>query len=329
MSPPGGVVEARYGHRPGRDLRVRVEVRTAELEVEDDSLALPASLGPLAGDVAARPQHGRGVHGRDGRDVVADLTAQERVEAAAHLVEVAGPRRELRDVRAQVLPRLCGTGSPGSTPSNVGYRLAIPLPSVVGMTISTETPSIPTIQTPTRLDLFTHIHKGIRRGLFDLSAQAGATDWTSAAEVAALAAAWDTLAELLHSHTEREDGYIFRLLDGTAAAGELPEEDHRDLDDLLEDLEERFACLRQRPDAVEGLAWYRDLNRYIGTTLHHLHEEETVVMPAIWAARTDEELLECRERFIAASSGSVMATTLRLMQQALDGSTKRPLGLPE
>jgi hypothetical protein len=43
---------------------------------------------------------------------------------------------------------------------------------------------------------------------------------------------------------------------------------------------------------------------------------------------TDEELLECRERFLAASSGSVMATSLRLMQQALDGPTKRALRLP-
>ena len=28
-----------------------------------------------------------------------------------------------------------------------------------------------------RVDLFTDIHKALRKGLFDLSAQAGATDW--------------------------------------------------------------------------------------------------------------------------------------------------------
>lgn len=185
-----------------------------------------------------------------------------------------------------------------------------------------------TTQTLTRVDLFTHIHKGIRRGLFDLSAQAGATDWTDAAQVSELATAWDRMVELLHSHTEHEDGFIFRLLDGRPEASDLPEDDHRDLDDLLADLEERFALLRLHPEAGEGLRWYRDLNRYIGTTLHHLHEEETVVMPALWRTRTDEELLDCRARFLAATTPSVAQTSLQLMQRALDASTKQVLGLP-
>lgn len=169
-----------------------------------------------------------------------------------------------------------------------------------------------------RLDLFTGIHKALRAGLFDLTVRAGATDWSDLAEVAELGTHWDAMVELLHSHTEHEDKYIFRLLDGQEAALELPEDDHRDLDDLLSDLEERFGALRADADPAGGLAWYRDLARYVGTTLHHLHEEETDIMPAIWQVRSDEELLACRERFLANTSASVTQTTIRWLLPALE-----------
>lgn len=178
-----------------------------------------------------------------------------------------------------------------------------------------------------RTDLFTHIHKGLRRGLFELSMVAGSTDWTSHAEVERLAEHWVPMLELLHAHTRHEDDHIFRLLDGRPEATSLPEDDHRDLDDLLADLEERFVALQARPDGGEGLRWYRDLNRYIGTTLHHLHEEETIVMPALWRTHSDEELLACRARFLAETSPSVMSTSLRLMLSSLDTATKHAHGL--
>ncbi|MDG6108634.1 hemerythrin domain-containing protein [Dactylosporangium aurantiacum] len=169
-----------------------------------------------------------------------------------------------------------------------------------------------------RVDLFTGIHKALRAGLFDLTARAGATDWSDPAEVAELGTRWDAMAELLHSHTEHEDKYIFRLLDGHEAALTLPEDDHRDLDDLLHDLEERFAVLRAGGDPDAGLAWYRDLARYVGTTLHHLHEEETTVMAAIWRVRSDEELSACREQFLAATPAPVTRTSIRWLLPAIE-----------
>ncbi|WP_238010660.1 hemerythrin domain-containing protein [Dactylosporangium sp. AC04546] len=169
-----------------------------------------------------------------------------------------------------------------------------------------------------RVDLFTGIHKAIRAGLFDLTVRAGATDWSDPAERAELGACWDAMAELLQSHTEHEDHHIFRLLDGHEAALALPEDDHRDLDDLLADLQDRFATLRAGADPAGGLAWYRDLARYVGTMLHHLHEEETAIMAAIWQVRTDEELVACRAEFLAATPASVTRTSIRWMLPALD-----------
>ncbi|WP_432971610.1 hemerythrin domain-containing protein [Dactylosporangium sp. CA-233914] len=172
--------------------------------------------------------------------------------------------------------------------------------------------------TTPRVDLFTGIHKAIRAGLCDLTVRAGATDWSDPAERAELGTCWDAMVELLHSHTEHEDKYIFRLLDGHEAALALPEDDHRDLDDLLADLQERFIALRTEADPAAGLAWYRDLSRYVGSTLHHLHEEETAVMAAIWQVCTDEQLVACREQFLAATPAPVTRTSIRWLLPALD-----------
>ena len=66
-----------------------------------------------------------------------------------------------------------------------------------------------------RDDLFTHIHKGLRLGLFELTISAGATDWTDPSEVAALEAQWRPLLNFLHSHTRHEDDHILRVLSET------------------------------------------------------------------------------------------------------------------
>lgn len=180
---------------------------------------------------------------------------------------------------------------------------------------------------PVRVDLFTHIHKAIRKALFDLAIRAGSTDWTLDDDVAALALQWRAVTELLHSHTRHEDDYIFRLLDDVPTAASLPEEEHRDLDDLLAHLEEQFDRLRVDPNEREGLSWYRDLNRYIAATLQHLHDEETVVLPALWAACTDQELLECRATFLAATPPAVATTTAELLRAALPAATSAALGI--
>jgi hemerythrin-like domain-containing protein len=178
-----------------------------------------------------------------------------------------------------------------------------------------------------RVDLFSDIHKGLRKALFDLSVQAGATDWGESEAVASLAASWTALATFLRCHTEHENDYIFRLLDGTPEAALAPDEDHRDLDDLLDDLDERLTALVAAPDPAAAVAWYRDLNRYIAATLEHLQVEETVVLPALWAVRSDDELAACRGAFLAATPPAVIAMTIDLLRGALPAATQRAMGL--
>ena len=180
------------------------------------------------------------------------------------------------------------------------------------MTTTTHTDTI-------RDDLFTHIHKGLRLALFDLTVMVGRTDWADPDQVAALGATWRPLLELLRAHTAHEDEHIFRLLDAHDPMAVEPGGDqHRDLDDLLDDLALRFDAVLAAPDRSAGLDLYRDVARFVAVYLPHLHHEETRVMARIWDFCTDEEIAACRARFMAHTTPAVMATTLQYLLPAID-----------
>jgi hypothetical protein len=182
------------------------------------------------------------------------------------------------------------------------------------------------MDTTTRDDLFTHIHKAVRLGLFELTTQAGRTDWTDPTEIAQLQARWRALLGLLRAHTAHEDNHILRILDAyDAVATEATADQHHDLDDLLDDLARQFDRLDGTVTPAEGLALYRDLARFVAAYLPHLHDEETRIMARIWELCSDDEIAATRARFMADTTPDVFATTLTYMLPALDRPTRRAL----
>ena len=180
--------------------------------------------------------------------------------------------------------------------------------------------------TAERDDLFTIIHKGLRLGLFDITVQAGRTDWADPAQVTDLGERWHGLLTLLRAHGDHEDQHILRLLDPyDPFAAEPTAEQHRDLDDLLDDLAERFETVLAAPGPVPGLGLYRDLARFVAAYLTHMHDEETRVMGRIWACCTDEEIAGARQRFMAGMSPQVQALSIEYTLPALDGPTRTAL----
>ena len=180
--------------------------------------------------------------------------------------------------------------------------------------------------TAERDDLFTHIHKGLRLGLFDITVRAGRTDWADPAQVTELGEHWHGVLTLLRAHNDHEDQHILRLLDPHDPVATEPTEDqHRDLDDLLDDLAERFEVVLAGPDVAAGLGLYRDLARFVAAYLTHMHDEETRVMRRIWDCCTDEEIAGTRQRFMADMSPQVQALSTEYMLPALDRSTRKAL----
>jgi hypothetical protein len=177
-----------------------------------------------------------------------------------------------------------------------------------------------------RDDLFTHIHKALRLALFGTTALAGSTAWTDPDAVAELGARWRPVLALLRAHTAHEDDYILRILDSyDPAATQAAEEHHRDLDDLVDDLAHRFDRLAVAPDPESGLAWYRDLARFVAAYLPHLHDEETRIMRRIWECCTDEEIAATRASFMDHMSPEIGVISLEYMLPAVDPPTRAEL----
>src|SRR5579871_1241844 len=102
------------------------------------------------------------------------------------------------------LPHQARRGTADPLKCGIGAASPFPYPRTMSPT---------TAETTVRDDLFTHIHKGLSFGLFDLAVRTGRTDWSDEAEVKDLVDRWSALVSLLRVHTSHEDRYIFRLLD--------------------------------------------------------------------------------------------------------------------
>lgn len=177
-----------------------------------------------------------------------------------------------------------------------------------------------------RDDLFTSIHKGLRKGLFDLTVQAGRADWDDPVDVADLRQRWSALRSLLEGHSEHEDRHIFRLLDTHDATALGPvEADHVALDHQLTELDTRFDAAFATPGASLGLDAYRALTLFVAAYLAHIHREETDVMRSIWQQCSDEEIASARAGFMAEITPDHVALSLELMLDAVEPATRAAL----
>jgi hypothetical protein len=155
-----------------------------------------------------------------------------------------------------------------------------------------------------RIDLFMLVHKGIRWWLGTVNAVLGATDFETSGSVAALEAV-DELFVALEAHALHEDTFIAPVV-----AAHAPERaaawaaEHRRLEHVEAALRDHVATLRavgpSHPTArATGLALYRGFNRFVAETLAHLDEEETELMPLLWATCSDAELVAIMTSFKA------------------------------
>lgn len=165
-----------------------------------------------------------------------------------------------------------------------------------------------------RDDLLVLIHKALRHGLFAVTQQAGATDWTDPDEVGALRVRWDTVAGLVRAHAGHEDRHIFALLE-TRQPGvtELLGIGHDRVEAELDEVAARFEAAFAAPDPVLGRDAYLALTRFVATALAHFADEEPAVMDRIWATCTDEEIAQCRAAFMAEISPEESLATAELM----------------
>jgi len=93
---------------------------------------------------------------------------------------------------------------------------------------------------------------------------------------------------------------------------------HAALDPGLDALEEQLRAIAAADDrSAAGMAFYAALNRYIGSYLEHLADEEDVANPVLWERCPHEELAEAVSRFRASFALDQVASSFEFMLPAL------------
>jgi hypothetical protein len=169
-----------------------------------------------------------------------------------------------------------------------------------------------------RFNMYTDIHKGVRRALFEAVMLVGSLDLSEAEGMAEAQGLWEELKALLREHVDNERQYVHPLYEaampGVARALTV---DHEVQEAFLGELEGHFARLAARPDPAGrvtlGLEFYRRLNLFLGDYLPHLQREEGLHMRNLWDLYTDEELGEVVARILNAETPEAAARSGRFI----------------
>lgn len=141
-----------------------------------------------------------------------------------------------------------------------------------------------------RVDLYSLIHKAQRKHLFDLSFKIGRTDFRDASQISVLKEEIKAIIIHLYKHAKVEETFIHPLFKKIGGQGDVIEEEHRDLETLLGDLEKSLLAENQ-----ENL--YTRFNQFLIAYLSHIDAEETAQKDILWKHYDDSTLMDVLKRF--------------------------------
>lgn len=176
--------------------------------------------------------------------------------------------------------------------------------------------------TAARFDIYTLVHKGQRKNLFELTLAAGriAADDHAAREALAREIA-GTLASLVE-HAEAEEkvfGPLYR--EGAPELGERLAAEHGALDAEMATLRGAVEAAVAEASPQADLALYRALARFTSVYLAHVDVEEGS-MPALWARFDDAALRRAQGEVVALHSRATVQFNLRNMLPAASSAER-------
>lgn len=173
--------------------------------------------------------------------------------------------------------------------------------------------------TTARPSFYVEIHKGIRSLLFDLVRKSGQLDFADAPSVALFREELKAGIDFLMRHAEHENQFVGPLL-----ARHTPEL-YRRIVGIHDAQEKELPELLAMIDRGAGHNFVLELARIAGELLVHMTEEEEVLMPALWAVMTDEEINAAHDALVASIPPDEMAYALRWMLPAMNGPERAAL----
>ena len=185
-------------------------------------------------------------------------------------------------------------------------------------------PALAATQAPAaapRFDMYMQIHKGLRTAMAETLLAVGRMDWLDREVRDATLGRLAELLALCRSHLEHENQFVHTAIEQRlpGAAGQT-EADHLEHVAAIDHLRRRMEALRQATDEDAGaaaLALYRELAVFVAENFLHMQVEETRNNASLWAAYSDEELIEIHDALVASIPPEEMASLLQLIVPAL------------
>lgn len=172
-----------------------------------------------------------------------------------------------------------------------------------------------------RYDLYGAVHKGLRKAQCDLLGRLGANDYANPASTATLLDDMRMLLTLAADHVEHEDGHIHSRLNALEIGTETVDDQHEDhraafatLAGLIRDIEDAPFHAR----AAAGRRLYLAFAAYVADDFLHMHEEETVTAPMLWANLTDQDLMGIEMAIVGSLPPEKNMAFMRLMIPAMN-----------
>jgi hypothetical protein len=183
-----------------------------------------------------------------------------------------------------------------------------------------------------RFDLFTPIHKALRRSLFETSLVLGRTSFASPDETAAAQRAVADCLEFMREHAAHEDRHalpeIARLAPELAA---ILSDGHPQLERAaiaVDSLWPRLAALATTAaDERQALGGeiMRRFHGFVADEIQHMDREERELNALLWARLTDAEIMAIGARITSSISPQRMRTWGELMLPALNGPEREAM----
>lgn len=151
-------------------------------------------------------------------------------------------------------------------------------------------------------------HKYVSAALNDVERQIARTDFRENVELETAEKAFHALSEMLRGHAEYENERLHPLLEKKhSTVHREAASDHTHQEEQLQDIQLCFDRIKNAKGDEEkvscGYQLYLTFRKFVADNLHHLHEEETKILPELQRLYPDEDL-----RLVEAKTYAVMTS---------------------